>query len=57
MLLECINQTQNIQIIGNAVVTTDLIVDNVLCTDCDDNFHLILQLQQHLQLGIRLETR
>ena len=53
-LLECIDETQNVQIIGDAIVTAHLAADDVLSVDDDNDLGLILQLQQHLQLGIGL---
>ena len=55
--LEGIDQAQHIQIVGDAVVAADLVADDVLGADNDDHLGLVLQLQQHLQLGIGLETR
>ena len=55
-LLECVDETQNVQIIGNAIVTAHLAADDVLSVDDDNDLGLILQLQQHLQLGIGLEA-
>ena len=55
--LEGIDQAQHIQIVGDAVVAADLVADDVLGADNDDHLGLILQLQQHLQLGIGLEAR
>ena len=55
-LLECIDETQNVQIIGDAIVTAHLAADDVLSVDDDNDLGLILQLQQHLQLGIGLEA-
>ena len=56
-LLECVDEAQNVQIISNAIVTAHLAADDVLSVDDDNDLGLILQLQQHLQLGIGLEAR
>ena len=55
-LLEGVNQTQHIQIVGNAVVAPDFAADDIFGADHDDHFGLVLELQQHLQLGVRLKT-
>ena len=55
-LLKRVDQAQHVQIVGDAVVTADLVADDVLGADNDDHLGLILQLQQHLQLGIGLEA-
>ena len=55
--LEGVNQAQHIRIISNAVVTAHLVGHNVLCADDDDNLSLLLQLQKHLQFGVRLKAR
>ena len=55
--LERVDETQHVHIVGNAVVTTHLVGDDILGADDDDDLGLLLQLQKHLQLGIRLEAR
>ena len=55
--LEGIDQAQHVHIVGDAVVTAHLVGDDVLGADDDDNFGLLLELQKHLQLGIRLKAR
>ena len=55
--LEGVDQAQHIQIVGDAVIAADLAAHNVLGADDDDDLRLILQLQQHLQLAVRLEAR
>ena len=55
--LEGVDQAQHIQIVGDAVIAADLAAHNVLSADDDDDLRLILQLQQHLQLAVRLEAR
>ena len=55
--LEGVDQAQHVQIVGDAVIAADLAADDILRADDDDHLGLILQLQQHLQLGIGLEAR
>ena len=55
--LEGIDQAQHVHIVGDAVVTADFVVHDVLGADDDDDFGLVFQLQQHLQLGVRLKAR
>ena len=55
--LEGIDQAQHVHIVGDAVVTAHLVGDDVLGADDDDDLGLLLELQKHLQLGIRLKAR
>ena len=55
-LLKGVDEAQNIEVVGDAVVAAHLVADDVLCADDDDDLGLILQLQQHLQLGVRLKA-
>ena len=55
-LLKGVDEAQNIEVVGDAVVAAHLVADDVLRADDDDDLGLILQLQQHLQLRVRLET-
>ena len=41
---------------GDAVVAAHLAADDVLGADDDDDLGLLLELQQHLQLGVRLKA-
>ena len=54
--LKSIDQAQHIQIIGDAVVAAHLVAFDILGADHDHDLGLILELQQHLQLGIRLKA-
>ena len=54
--LEGVDQAQHVHVVSDAVVAADLVVDDVLCADDHDDLGLILQLQQHLELGVGLET-
>ena len=53
---ENVDQTDHIPVIGDAQVAADLVLLNIGSVDGNDHLHLILQLQQHPQLGIRLEA-
>ena len=55
--LKGIDQAQHINIIGNAVVAAHLVGHDILGADNNDDLRLILELQQHLQLGVGLEAR
>ena len=52
-----INQTNDIKIVGNAEVGTQFCLFNILRTDDNHNFRFLFELQEHLQLTVRLETR
>ena len=55
-LLEGVDEAQHVQVVGDAVVAAHLAAHDVFGADDDDDLGLVLQLQQHLQLGVRLET-
>ena len=55
-LLKSVDEAQHVQIVGNAVVAAHLAADDILSTDDDDDLGLLLELQQHLQLGVRLKA-
>ena len=55
-LLESVDETQHVQIVGDAVVAAHLAADDVLGADDDDDLGLLLELQKHLQLGVRLKA-
>ena len=55
--LERVNQAQNVLVIGDAVIATHFVADDVLGADHNHDFGLVFQLQQHLKFGIRLEAR
>ena len=54
---ECVNQTENIHVVGDAEIRTDLVFLNVLCRNNNDNFRLVLKLRQHLDFTVRFESR
>ena len=53
---ERINQPQHIRIIGNAKVSSDLVLLNITCTDNKHNFRLVLQLHQHIDFAVRFKA-
>ena len=55
-LLKRVDEAQHVEVVGDAVIAAHLVADDVLGADDDDDLSLILELQQHLQLGVRLET-
>ena len=55
-LLKSVDETQHVQIVGDAVVAAHLAADDVLGADDDDDLGLLLELQKHLQLGVRLKA-
>ena len=55
--LEGVDEAENVEVVGDAVVAAHLAADDVLCADDDDDLGLLLELQQHLQLGVRLKAR
>ena len=57
VLAEGVDQTEHIHIVGDAQIAADLLLDDVVCIDCDDNLRLILQLTKHPDLTVRLKTR
>ena len=54
---ERVDEPQYIHIIRDAEISADLVSLNILRADDNDNLRLILQFQQHMQLGVRLESR
>ena len=55
--LEGVDEAENVEVVGDAVVAAHLAADDVLRADDDDDLGLLLELQQHLQLGVRLKAR
>ena len=55
-ILKLAAQAQYIFIVGDAEVAAYLVFLNVVGADNHDNFSLVAQLQEHLQLAVRLET-
>ena len=53
---ENVDQPDHVQVIGNAQVPTDLVLFNVPGVNGNDHLHLVLHLQQHPQLAVRLEA-
>ena len=56
-LPENADQTDHIPIIGDAQIPTDLILFDICRIDGNHHLHLLLQLQQHPQLAVRLKAR
>ena len=54
--LKSVDEAQHVQIVGDAVVAAHLAADDVLGADDDDDLGLLLELQKHLQLGVRLKA-
>ena len=50
-------QTKHVLVVCDAEVSSNLVLFDVACTDHHDNLSLVLQLEKHLQLAVRLETR
>ena len=53
---EGVNQPQGVQVVGDAQVPADFAGFDVVGVDRDQDFFLVLHLQQHLDLAVRLET-
>ena len=56
-LVEFINQTKNLLVVGNAKVTTSLRVLDIACIDGNDHFNLIFELLKELDFIVRFITR
>ena len=54
---ELVDQSENFQIIGDADVAAALLLGDSRCADSHKDLCLVLQLQQHLQLTVRLKSR
>ena len=54
---EYIDEPDHIPVIGDAQIPPDLVLFNIVGVDGNDHLHLILQLQQHPQLAVRLKAR
>ena len=54
---EHINESQHVLVVGDAQVAPDLVLLDVPGVDGDDDLHVLLQLQQHPHLAVRLEAR
>ena len=53
---ECINQSEHVQIIGDAQIGAHLIFLDVCGVDNNYNFRLVLELYQHVNLAVRLKA-
>ena len=53
---EGVDQPQGVQVVGDAQVPADFAGFDVVGVDRDQDFFLVLHLQQHLDLAVRLET-
>ena len=56
-LVEFINQTKDLLVVGNAKVTTSLRVLDIASIDGDNHFNLIFKLLKELDFIVRLITR
>ena len=54
---EGVDQTQNIHVIGDAQVSADLVLLNVIGIDDQDDLHVLPNLDQHVDLRIGPESR
>ena len=54
---ECVDKAQNVKVIGDTKVTSDLILFDIGRVDDNDHLSVVLELKQHLKLTVRLETR
>ena len=50
------NEADHVPVIGDAQVATDFVFLDVIGVDGNDHLHLLLHLQQHPQLAVRLEA-
>ena len=53
---ERVDQAHDVQIVGDAEIAPALVHFNVGCVDGNDDLRLLLELQQHLHLAVRLEA-
>ena len=56
-ITECINQTQHLNIIGDAHIASYLVFLYIICGYRNDDFHFLFQLKEHFQFTIRLKSR
>jgi hypothetical protein len=56
-LLKLCTKAQYVLVIGDAKVSSDLVLLYIQCADYHYHLSLILELKQHLKLTVRLETR
>ena len=54
---ERIDQAHDVHIICDAEITAALVLLDVARADCDDDLRLLLQLEQHFHLPVRLKAR
>ena len=54
---ERVNEPESVFIIGYAEVSAALVALDIICGDGDDDLRLVLHLQQHFHLAVRLKTR
>ena len=52
---ELVPQAQHVHVVGDAQVAADLVLLDVHGADHDDDFKIVLQLVEHLELAVRLE--
>ena len=53
---EFIPEAKDVHVIGDAQVLAHLVLLDVNCADDDDNLYVVLELHEHLELTVRLET-
>ena len=49
-------KAEDILVVGDAEVSTHLVLNYVLSTDDDDDFNLVADFAEHAQFAVRLET-
>ena len=54
---ERVDQAQHVEVVGNAEVAAHLVFLDVVGADGDDDFRLLAQREQHIQLAVRPEAR
>jgi len=51
-----IDKTYNIQVIGYAEISAQLVLLNICRIDCNNNFNLFLKLEKHFKFAVRLKA-
>ena len=54
---EFVPQAQHIHIVGDAKICAHLVLFDIHGTDDNDHLQLVLELHEHLKLGVRLKAR
>ena len=55
-LQKLVPQTENVHIVRDAQITSNLVFLNVYGTDDNDNLYVVLKLKEHLHLTVRMEA-